>query len=215
MRRTLGSLAAVAAAMSLIGVAWASDDSPKAEVSTNAAVAAQSEAEVDDDFSTGLATRSSADIETTSSLDAGQPSTTSTTVESDTTSTTLGDGTTSTTIENDTTSTTVDDGTTSTTIGEGTTSTTIDDDHDQRDDDTGSALVGLETYTVAGVGTVTINFLADAMVLVDVDAPGWEVEIKKAESARIEVEFTNGSTEAEFEARIDSGGGVSIEIETA
>ena len=70
-----------------------------------------------------------------------------------------------------------------------------------------------KTYEISGVGTVTIAISSGDLVLVDVNAPGWAIEVDKAESDKIEVEFKKGSAEAEFEAEIEHGQ-LDIEIET-
>lgn len=70
-----------------------------------------------------------------------------------------------------------------------------------------------KTYEISGVGTVTIAISSGDLVLVDVNAPGWSIEVDKAESDKIEVEFTKGKAEAEFEAEIKHGQ-LDIEIET-
>jgi hypothetical protein len=70
-----------------------------------------------------------------------------------------------------------------------------------------------KTYEISGVGTVTIAISSGDLVLVDVSAPGWSIEVDKAESDKIEVEFRKGSAEAEFEAEIEHGQ-LDIEIET-
>lgn len=54
---------------------------------------------------------------------------------------------------------------------------------------------------------------AGRLILVDVSAPGWNVEREKIEGDRIELELTNTlDSEAEFEARLKDGR-VEIEVE--
>jgi len=59
---------------------------------------------------------------------------------------------------------------------------------------------------------VTIEVRAGVLVLVDVSAPGWSVELEKVEKDRIEIGFRLGEAEAKFEARIE-GARVNVEIE--
>ncbi len=199
MRKTLGTIAAVATAMSLIGVAWASDD---------LGVGARGEVQGDTAVSSSI-----------TSADEG----TSVTVEDDdSTSTSLDDDETTDTSVAGATSETFDDD------GEDTTSTTVDDDdHDDDDvststtlddDDDGAhagatAALGLHTYVVSGVGQVTIEVLGNGLSLVAVNAPDWTVAIDRAEDDKIEIEFRRGEAEAEFEAELHSNGGLSIEID--
>ena len=68
------------------------------------------------------------------------------------------------------------------------------------------------THNIPGVGTVTIEVFEGALYLSGVSAPGWEVERDKIEPDRIELEFTSGEAEAEFEARLRAGG-VDVKIE--
>jgi hypothetical protein len=63
------------------------------------------------------------------------------------------------------------------------------------------------------VGTVTVAVSGGKLVLVDVSAPGWTVEVDKQEPTEIKVEFRKGSAEAEFEAEIEHGQ-LDIEVET-
>lgn len=96
----------------------------------------------------------------------------------------------------DTTPTTADD-----TNTDGSTSTTVDDSGaDDSDESRSIVTLGLETYTVADAGTVTVNGMT--VVAVDVN-PGWTVEIDEASSDRIRIEFEHGETDVEFELRSD------------
>ena len=156
MRKTLGTIAAVVTAMSLIGVAWAADD-----VGVDGSL--QGEAAV------------SSSITTT---DDSSPVTTE-------------DGSTST--SND------DSGSTDTSLADTTSGTADDDDND--------------STTSTSLDDVTVEVLGNGLRLVEVDAPGWTIEIEKAESDRIEIEFNRGDDEAEFEAELESHGGLSIEID--
>lgn len=111
----------------------------------------------------------------------------------------------STTADDDITSTTLDDDVTSTSVASST-STSLDDSGQPLVDD------GQSTYRIPGVGTVTIAVTSGRLSLVDVSAPGWSVETEKLEIGRIELEFSSGESEAEFEARIE-GGRIEVEIE--
>jgi hypothetical protein len=59
---------------------------------------------------------------------------------------------------------------------------------------------------------VSIAVTSGRLSLIDVSAPGWSVETDKLESRRIELEFSSGESEAEFEARIENGR-LEVEIE--
>jgi hypothetical protein len=59
---------------------------------------------------------------------------------------------------------------------------------------------------VGSAGTVTVQIAASQLILIDVSAaPGWGSEVDRADGERVEVEFSNGGTEAEFEARVHNG----------
>src|ERR687891_735871 len=102
---------------------------------------------------------------------------------------------------------------TTSTSAAGTTSTSIDDDDDDTSttsttiDDNDRVVVpdGITTHNIPGVGAVSIEVSGGQLFLVTVSAPGWTVEQDKIERDRIELEFTNGEAEAEFEARIRDG----------
>ncbi len=195
-RKMIATFTAVAAALLVVGVAWASGTD---DTSTSVTTANSSSVTVD---STGTSLEDS----TGTSLEHDR--TTSTSLDDDgTTPTSLDDdGTTSTSLDDDhhTTVTTIQS-TTSTSSGSST-STSFDDSDTRRPAD------GLTTHNVPGVGSVTIEVRSGALVLIDVSAPGWSVELDKVEHDRIEIEFTSGDAEAEFEARIE-GARVAIEIE--
>lgn len=205
MRKVYGTIAALAMALSLVGMAWASQSvETDAAVSVDAATAADVGATQDDASANagaaaggelGLSTSSEieADGKTAAQLNGEAKASTSATVEAE-------EATPSTTVDT-TTTTTEDDDTTSTTV----------DDNEIDNEETVSAVVGLETYEVANVGEVTINVLAKSLTLVSVDAPGWEVEIENVTSDRIEIEFHKGDAKAEFEAELQSNGLISIE----
>jgi len=117
------------------------------------------------------------------------------------------DSTVSTVPEGDTASTAGgDDTTTSTSIPGDTTSSTMDDDDDETFEDQSVS------YAIPGVGSITVEVVDGRLGLVNVVAPGWDIEIKRAEADRVEVEFDRGSDEVDFEARLKHGK-VKVEIE--
>jgi hypothetical protein len=190
-RKMLGVFTAVAAAMLLVGVAWAGTDGAGEELSSTEATAATIADE-------GVTVPTTADDED----------------DDDTTSTSIHDDE-----EDD------DDTTTSTTIPGDTTSTSIHDDEEDDDDTTTSTSIHHDddedgemledqtlVYDIPGVGTLTLEIVGGRLELVSVSAPGWDIEIERAEADRVEVEFERGSDEVEFEARIDHGK-IEIEIE--
>ncbi len=201
MRKTLGAIVAAATAMSLLGVAWATEDG-----GVGAGGELQSETAVSSSITTA---------------DEGTPVTVG---ADDSTSTSIGDGDTTDTSVAGLTSDTVDDASqnsTSTTLDDdddrdedSTTSTTLDDDDE---DDEASAGVttdlGMHTYVVSGVGEVTIDIQSSGLTLVGVNAPNWTVDIEKSEGDRIRIEFRRGEGEAEFEAELHSSGALSVEID--
>ena len=200
-RKTIATLTAVTAALLVVGVAWASGDD---DTSTSVTAAGSSSITV-------ASTGTSLDGSTVTSL--GDRST-STSLEGTTATSLDDDGTTATSLDDDgTTSTSLgDDGTTvptsrsTTSTSAGSSTSTSFDDSDVRPGD------GRTTHNLPGVGTVTIEVRAGALILVDVNAPGWNVELDKVEHDRIEIEFTSGEAEAEFEARIE-GARVDFEME--
>jgi hypothetical protein len=167
-RKMLGVFTAVAAAMLLVGVAWAGTDGVG-----------------DDSSSTEVTVVTVPDAGTTPTTD-GADDTTSTSVDG------VGDD---------------DDTTTSTSIPGVTTSTSIDDDEDEEMLDDQRL-----DYDIPGVGSITIEIVGGRLELVNISAPGWDIDIERAEADRVKVEFERGSDEVEFEARIDHGR-VKIEIE--
>ncbi|MEE9178496.1 MAG: hypothetical protein V3U46_08710 [Acidimicrobiia bacterium] len=188
-RKMLGVFTAVAAAMLLVGVAWAGTDSAE-ELSSTEATAAT----ITDE---GVTVPTTADDED----------------DDDTTSTSVHDD------EDD------DDTTTSTTIPGDTTTTSIHDDDEDDDDTTTSTSIHHDdddevevfedqrvVHDIPGVGRVTVEIIDGRLELVSVSAPGWDIEIERAQADRVEVEFERGSDEVEFEARIDHGK-IEIEIE--
>jgi hypothetical protein len=111
------------------------------------------------------------------------------------------------------TSVTSSTGSTSVTSSTNSTGTTIDDDDDDKDDDDKEVVVASGgTFQVPGVGSVTIDIVDGRLVLVDVSAPGWDVNVDKNGTDKIEVEFRKGDAEAEFEAELETGR-LRIEVE--
>ncbi len=172
-RKMLGVFTAVAAAMLLVGVAWAGTGEGLS--STEATVATVPDEDT-----------------TSTSIDDDDDTTTSTSIPGVTTSTSIDDD---------------DDTTTSTSIPGDTTSTSIDDDDDEEMLDDQRL-----DYDIPGVGSITIEIVGGRLELVNISAPGWDIDIERAEADRVKVEFERGSDEVEFEARIDHGR-VKIEIE--
>ena len=186
-RRMIGIFTAVAAALLLVGVAWASGGPDR------------------DDPGTGsLGTTASSSTDSTgTSLDDD----TSTSVDDSTTSTSVDDNSTTsiTLIDTSTTSTTVDT-TTSTSIDEGSTSTTIDDDNREATRAPAPINSGPISYQVGPGGTVIVQIVGGQLVLVDaVAAPGWALEVDKADGREVKIELENGKSDAKFEAKIDNG----------
>ena len=193
-RKIIAILTAVAAATLVVGVAWASSGDDTSTSVTGAGSSTSTSADTATSDTSNISTPTTSD-DTTSTSDVTvttSGSTTSTTSD-DTTSTSSG-STTSTSIGN----------TTSTSSGS-TTSTSVDDNGGGQGPPDGQS-----TYSIPGLGTVTIAVQSGSLILVNVTAPGWTVVIEKEESDRIEIEFTNGEAEAEFEARIR---GSLIEVE--
>ncbi len=211
-KKMLGLVTAVAAALMLVGVAWAAGDAARDDSSTPS---------VADTAATSPSTPTTGDT-----TGATAPDTTSGTTpdDSSSTSTSLGSSTTDVTVDDHggTTGTTIDDhgGTTGTTIHDhgGTTGTTIDDDDDDRDDDNETrapAPVNSEakSYVVGDGGSVSIQIVNGQLVLLDVKVnQGWSHEIEKARADEVEVSFESGEREAEFEAKLRDGQ-IRIEIE--
>jgi hypothetical protein len=194
IKKMLGTFTAMVAALAVVGVAWASTDD---STSTSVTMANSTNSSIDDSPSTSVTT----DISTP------------TTVDDDRSSTSTSAGSSTSTSSGASTSSSRDDhggdddrSTTSSTFGS-TTSTSLDDN-----DDRTVVAEGRSTHRIPGVGTVTIEVSGSMLTLVDVSAPGWNVETDKLESDRIELEFRAGEAEAEFEARIHDGR-VEVEID--
>lgn len=199
IKKMLGVFTAVVTALAVVGVAYAGTDDG-ASTSVTAAGDSSTSVSIDDSSSSTDATStSSTDATIASSPQATLDSTTSTSIDDhddDTTTSTTIDSTTSTSIDdhddND------DDTTTSTTI-DSTTSTSFDDSDSRVVPD------GVSTYQIPGVGTVTVEVVAGRLALVNVSAPGWEIEEQRVEADRVELELVSGEAEAEFRARINNG----------
>jgi hypothetical protein len=100
----------------------------------------------------------------------------------------------------------VDTSTTSTTLTGSSTSTSIDDNN--REETRGPAPVnaGPTSHQVGSAGTVTVQSTDGQLILIAATAaPGWETEVDRDDGERVEVEFTDGESEAEFEARVHNG----------
>lgn len=61
------------------------------------------------------------------------------------------------------------------------------------------------TFQVASGVSVTVDVKAGVLLLLDVSAPGWRIEIKDIRPDRIRIEFARDGDEARFEAEIDDG----------
>lgn len=172
----------VLTALLVVGVAWAATGDDTSPTVTSA-----------DSSST-----TSAETETSVTSDTSGSSTPTT---SDDTTSTSTRGSTSTSLDDDDGSSSTSTSTpssTSTSSGSST-STSLDDSELAPPD-------GVSTYAISGVGTVTIEVRGGSLHLLAVSAPGWQHEIDKAETDRVEIEFESGEAEAEFEARIHHGG---------
>lgn len=186
-RKMIGVFTAVAAALLLVGVAWASGGPGR------------------DDPGTGsLGTTASSSTESTgSSLEDN----TSTSIAANSTSTSVDDSSTTsiTVIDPSTTSTTLDT-TASTSIGDGSTGTTVDDNNREETRAPAPVNSGPTSYQVGPGGTVIVQIVGGQLVLVDaVAAPGWTLEVDKADGREVKVEFENGESDVKFEAKIDKG----------
>ena len=198
LRKSVGVFTAVLAALLLVGVAWASGDAVQ-DVSGSGSQGTPPSSIVSSS-SGSLVTET-----TGTSLDAS--STSSSVADNSTTSISLVDTSSTSTTVDATSSTSLDDGsTTSTTLPEGSTSTTVDDD--DRDETRTPAPVnsGPTTYQVGTAGTVTVQVTGGQLVLIDaIAAKGWSLELDRADSRELKVEFESGGSDAKFEAKIDNG----------
>jgi hypothetical protein len=210
-RKMFGVFTAVAAALLLVGVAWASadrtsDDSSSGSFASSGSLAGSGSV-------TSVSTPSVSSQVTNTSLD--DHSSTSGTIDDN-------GGTTRTTVDDHggTTNTTIDDhgGTTRTTFDDhddkDETGTTIDD-HDDEDETRSPAPVNSDptSYQVGGAGTVTVQIVTGQLVLLDVTATnGWSFEVDESGGRDIKIEFESGESEAEFEAKLRDGQ-IRIEVE--
>lgn len=202
-KKLIGLFTTIVAALAVVGVAWASGDD-----STSTSITATS------------STSATVDDSTSDSVDDSPTSTGATTVDSSPTSTTAGTSTSTSVDDNGGDRDDDDSSTTSTSIATST-STSIDDDEGSTTstsiDDNDRVVVpdGITTHNIPGVGAVSIEVSDGQLFLVTVSAPGWSVEHDHIEKDRIELEFTKGDAEAEFEARIrDSRVEVRVEVDS-
>lgn len=204
IKKMLGVFTSVIAALAVVGVAWAGTDDATSTSVTAAGETSTSVSIDDSSTSTDATVASSSDATVQSSTEATVASSTGATVDSST-STSVDDNSSSTSTSiAATTSTSADSNSTTSTTVDSTTSTSTDDN------DRSVVPDGVTVHTIPGVGSVTIEAALGQLILVDVTAPGWNVEFDKIESDRIELEFTSAAdAEAEFEARINDG---SIEV---
>ena len=175
----------VLTALLVVGVAWAATGDTTSPTVTNAGASTSTSSDTATSV-TAITTESS----TPTTLDDTTSSTnqTVTTIEDSTGTSAAGGATTSTTA-----------GSTTSTSSGASTSTSFDDSKVAPPD-------GVSSYSIPGVGTVTIEVRGGSLHLQAISAPGWIYEVEKAESDRIEIEFESGEAEAEFEARIHHGG---------
>jgi hypothetical protein len=62
-----------------------------------------------------------------------------------------------------------------------------------------------KTYDVDGAGTVSLQVVAEQLVLLDVSAaPGWSLEVDTADSRQIKVEFESGDSDPFVETDSDA-----------
>ncbi|MGH8870409.1 MAG: hypothetical protein ACRDWS_00310 [Acidimicrobiia bacterium] len=203
-RKILGVFTAVAAALLLVGVAWAGNDA-----AGSCSIAASAESEPSSSIS--LATRSTgASLDTQTSVDGAASADVDGAAAADVDANAAADvdAATSTSIQ------LVDTSSTSTTI-ESSTGTSVDDNSTSISVDASllvdaGLLVPITTepaaYDVGGAGTIVIQVVAGRLVLVDAAAnSGWSLEVDQADGRDIKVEFVNGDSDAEFEAKIRDG----------
>jgi len=195
-RKMLGVFTAVAAAVLLVGVAWASGDGARDD-SSSGSVAASAAADVSSSVSlASSASDTSVDDRASTSVD---DSSTSASVDADTrTSISLVDTSSASTTLDSTTSTSMDDRSTSSTV----------DDHS-----TVPITTEPRSYDVNGAGSVSIQVVAGKLVLLHAEAAsGWALNVDKADARDIKMEFENGDSDAGFEAKIRDGE-LRVEIE--
>lgn len=208
IKKMLGVFTSVIAALAVVGIAWAGTDDTTSTSVTAAGESSTSVSIDDSSSSTDATIASSTDATVKSSTEANVAASTGATVDSST-STSLDDSSssTSTSLAASTSTSADSSSTTSTTVGSST-STSVDSTTSTSTDDNDRSVVpdGVTVHTIPGVGSVTIEAALGQLILVDVTAPGWNVEFDKVESDRIELEFTSAAdAEAEFEARINDG----------
>jgi len=198
-RTMLGVFTAVAAALLLVGVAWAGTDGageemsatdatiatvPDQQVTTPTAAEDRAVNEIGDDTTSALISEEDEDDDTASALISEEDE------DDDTASASISE-------EDE------DDDTMSASISE----EDEDESHEIFEDQ-------LVVYDIPGVGSVTVEIVAGRLELVNVSAPGWDVEVKTADPDEVEVKIRNGSDEVEFEAEIERGK-IKIEIESS
>lgn len=174
-RKMIGVFTAVAAALLLVGVAWANSGDSSASTS------------LDDATSTSVASDSSTTDVTSSS---------STSIDGGTV-TTLDGGSSSSTTVDDNSSTTTPSGSTSTTLD--------DDEDDDDDEGTALVDgVTVYSVGLAGTVTIEVKAGQLALIAVSPNA-GWTYEVEKSYWDEIEVQFEKGESEAEIEVEIEDG----------
>lgn len=199
-KKMLGTFTAVAAALLLVGVAWASGDDARDDSSSgSSAVSASADVSSSGSLSTGSTGASLDDNSSSTSFDAN----TSTSIDDNSSSTSVDDNssTSISLVDTSTSTSTTIDSTTSTSFDDnGATSSTIDDSQ------TVPITTDPKSYDVNGAGTVSLQVVAGQLILIDVNAAsGWSLELDKADSREIKVEFESGDSDAKFEAKLDNG----------
>ena len=205
MKKMLGVFTSIVAALAVVGVAWASGDDGASTSVTSAGASTSSSAAMD----------TSVDDSSPATGVTAPEATTPSTAATNATSTSLDDGSSS--PSSSSTSTSIAAGTSTSAGGGSTTSTSLGSSTSTSLDDSDGSNVAdqVTTHSIPGVGTVTIEVFQGVLYLSGVSAPGWDVVRDKMESDRIELEFTSGESEAEFEARLRAGGvDVKIEVDT-
>lgn len=194
IRKMIATFTAVTAALLVVGVAWASGD----DDTSTSVTSAGSSTSTSGDTATSVTSATSASTPTTS----GATTSSSDATEGNSPPTSLASNSTTSTSLGATTSTS--SGSTTSTSSGSSTSTSLGG-NDQAPPD------GQSTYSIPGLGNVTIAVRSGSLALVNVTAPGWNVEIDKEEADRIEIEFERDDAEAKFEARIR---GSQIDVKT-
>ena len=199
LRKLLGVVTAGVAGLLLVGVAWAAGDRSGDIFSDGSQVTAAGGSVASTDSSVVVSEPIGTLATSPSAAQLGSAGTGAT-------STSLGNGSSTSTSMAGTSSTSTTIDTTTSTTQAGSTSTTVDDNN--REESRGPAPVNTAptSYQVGAAGTVTVQITAGQLILLSASpAPGWDVEVDRADGERVEVEFENDGSDAEFEARVHNG----------